>query len=567
MLLQRFMHFFGTFSDKKKNSQKLRWQCFGRKNLILLTFFVSFLWLELKTIYHSVYIKGKGTEEILAELNRFRSDKQVVNQVRGKLRVSVSRRRSISVMIGLEGSPLGNAEIFGLVFGEGGELDAEMLQVGFGDFLVELLGQHVDADLVFAGFGPEFDLGQDLVGERVAHDEGGMTHSAAEIDETAFGEQDDVFAVFEGVAIDLGLDVVLLGVLVQPGGVYLAVEMSDVADDGVFEHLLEVVAFDDAGAAGGGDEDARLLDGFVHRRHFEPFHGGLEGVDGIDLGDQDAGAERAQGLGAAFADVSVSGDGGDFAGDHDVGGALDAVDQRLAAAVEVVELGLGHRVVDVDGGDHEFALLVQLVKIVDAGGGFFGAALDAGQEVGVLGVDEVGQVTPVVEDHVEGLAVREEDGLLDAPKVLFVGHPLPRVDGNARRRDGRSSVVLSGEDVTAGPGDVGAEFEKRFDEDGGLDGHVEAAGDAGALQRLGGAVLLTQHHQAGHLVLRHVQHFAAPFRLRDIRHLERKFLLRSHDYMRVLSELASRDIHTYISPTIRDVYAVWLFPGVENRPR
>jgi len=90
-------------------------------------------------------------------------------------------------MIGLERSPLGNAEIFGLVFGEGGELDAEMLQVGFGDFLVELLGQHVDADLVLAGFGPEFDLGQDLVGERVAHDEGGMTHSAAEIDETALG--------------------------------------------------------------------------------------------------------------------------------------------------------------------------------------------------------------------------------------------------------------------------------------------------------------------------------------------------------------------------------------------
>jgi len=28
---------------KKKDSQKLRWQCFGRKNLRLLTFFVSFL--------------------------------------------------------------------------------------------------------------------------------------------------------------------------------------------------------------------------------------------------------------------------------------------------------------------------------------------------------------------------------------------------------------------------------------------------------------------------------------------------------------------------------------------
>merc|ERR1719209_788752 len=309
--------------EKKKDSQKLRWQCFGRKNLRLLTFFCFFLMTRVKDYLPlGIYIKGErhrgdisGTKPVpFRQVGRQPSP--------GETACLCLSRRSISVMIGLEGSPLGNAEIFGLVFSEGGELDAEMLQVSFGDFLVELLGQHVDADLVLAGFGPEFDLGQDLVGKRVAHDEGGMTHSAAEIDETALGEQNDVFAVFEGVAIDLGLDVVLLGVLVQPGGVDLAIEMSDVTDDGVFEHLLEVVAFDDAGAAGGGDEDARLLDGFVHSRHFEPFHGGLEGVDGIDLGDQDAGAERAQGLGAAFADVSVSGDGGDFAGDHDVGGAL-----------------------------------------------------------------------------------------------------------------------------------------------------------------------------------------------------------------------------------------------------
>src|SRR5688572_32749621 len=37
-----------------------------------------------------------------------------------------------------------------------------------------------------------------------------------------------------------------------------------------------------------------------------------------------------------------------LAGDHDVGRALDAVDQRLAAAVEVVELRLGDRIVDID---------------------------------------------------------------------------------------------------------------------------------------------------------------------------------------------------------------------------
>jgi hypothetical protein len=58
---------------------------------------------------------------------------------------------------------------------------------------------------------------------------------------------------------------------------------------------------------------------------------------------------------AAFADVAVTADDGDLAGDHDVGGALDAVRQRFAAAVEIVELRLGDGVVHVDGGHEQLA--------------------------------------------------------------------------------------------------------------------------------------------------------------------------------------------------------------------
>ena len=269
-----------------------------------------------------------------------------------------------------------------------------------------------------------------------------MTHGASEIDQTALGEEDDVFAVFEGVAIDLGLHVTLNGVVVEPGGVDLAVEMSDVADDGVFQHLFEMAALDDAGAARGGDKDASFLAGLVHGGDLEAFHGGLQGVDGIDFRDQDAGAESAESLSAAFAHVTVSGDDGDLAGDHDVGGALDAIDERLPAAVEVVKLGFGDGVVDVDGGDLEKSLLVELVEIVDARSGLLGAAVDAIEQVGIFGVNEVGQVAAVVEDHVEGLPVWEEDGLLDAPKVLLVRHSLPRVDRDAGRGDGGGGVVL-----------------------------------------------------------------------------------------------------------------------------
>ena len=127
--------------------------------------------------------------------------------------------------------------------------------------------------------------------------------------------------------------------------------------------------------AGGGDEDVGLVGGVVHRDHAVAFHRRLQRADRVDLGDPHLGRQRAQRLGRALADVAVAGDDRDLAGDHHVGRALDAVDQRLAAAVEVVELALGHRVVDVDGGKGAGALLRHLVEALHAGGGLLGDAL------------------------------------------------------------------------------------------------------------------------------------------------------------------------------------------------
>ena len=75
--------------------------------------------------------------------------------------------------------------------------------------------------------------------------------------------------------------------------------------------------------------------------------------------------------------------------------------------------------------------------------------------------------------------------------------------------DRRGGVVLGGEDVAADPADVGAQRGQRLDEDGGLHGHVQRAGDAGAGERLGVAVLGAQRHEAGHLVLGEVDLLAA----------------------------------------------------------
>ena len=62
-------------------------------------------------------------------------------------------------------------------------------------------------------------------------------------------------------------------------------------------------------------------------------------------------------------------------------------------------------------------------------------------------------------------------------------------------------VVLRREDVARAPAHLGAERDERLDEDRGLDGHVQRARDARALERLGVGVLGAGGHQAGHLVL------------------------------------------------------------------
>ena len=117
-----------------------------------------------------------------------------------------------------------------------------------------------------------------------------------------------------------------------------------------------VLVRDHVEVAGRRDEDVGLVGGVLHGHDAIAFHRRLQRADRIDLGDPDLGRQRAQRLGAALADIAVAAHHGDLAGDHHVGGALDAVDQRFAAAVQVVELGLGDRVVDVDGREGELAV-------------------------------------------------------------------------------------------------------------------------------------------------------------------------------------------------------------------
>ena len=57
-------------------------------------------------------------------------------------------------------------------------------------------------------------------------------------------------------------------------------------------------------------------------------------------------------------------------------------------------------------------------------------------------MDKVGEISSVVKDHVQGLAVGEDEGLLDAPDVLLVGLSLPGVDRDATSCHGGCRMVL-----------------------------------------------------------------------------------------------------------------------------
>ena len=170
-------------------------------------------------------------------------------------------------------------------------------------------------------------------------------------------------------------------------------------------------------------------------------------------------------------------------------------------------------------GNSSSPFFAHLVEAVHAGGGLFGHALDLAEPlryqpglgsrrflieaksatssslVGLRDQRRVGLrlraqvqqqrgVAAVVQDHVGALAVGPfEDAVRCSPSIPPASRPSRRTPACRPRRCG-GGVVLGGEDVAGGPAHLGAERLQRLDQHRGLDGHVQRAGDARALQRL-----------------------------------------------------------------------------------
>ena len=189
-------------------------------------------------------------------------------------------------------------------------------------------------------------------------------------------------AIGECDLVDLRLDVVPLQVL-QRVHLNFRVEVADVADHGAVLHLAHVLDGDHVDIAGAGDEDIGARRRVFHRGDLVALHRRLQRADRVDLRHQHAAAGLAQRGGRAFADVAEAGDHRHLARHHHVGATADAVDQRFAAAVEVVEFRFGDAVVDVDRREQQAAFLGHLIEPVHAGGGLFG---DAAHFLGELAV-------------------------------------------------------------------------------------------------------------------------------------------------------------------------------------
>jgi hypothetical protein len=84
------------------------------------------------------------------------------------------------------------------------------------------------------------------------------------------------------------------------------------------------------------------------------------------------------------------------------------------------------------------------------------------------------------------------------------------------RRLRRRRVILRRIDVARRPADVGAERLQRLDQHGGLDRHVQAAGDPCAAQRLRWRELVANRHQSRHFRLGDRDLLATPIGKRQI---------------------------------------------------
>ena len=288
--------------------------------------------------------------------------------------------------------------------------------------------------------------------------------------------------------------------------------MTNVANHRLVLHQAEVALSHDVLVSGCRAYDVGAGNGAVHSLDLVAVHGSLKRTNWVNLGDDYACTSASERSSRALAHVAVACNHHNLTGHHEVGSAAYRVYCRLLAAVFVVELRLGHRIVHVDGRQGKGTSNHALVEAVHPGSGFFRNSANAGNQLWVAIKNHVGQVAAVVKNHVEGmLALAKKQGLLDAPIKFFFGHALPGIHADSGRGNSCSCMVLRRENIARRPGHLSAQLHERFNQNSRLNGHVQAACNPSTTKGLTDAVLLAKGHQSGHFCLGEGNFFASPF--------------------------------------------------------
>ena len=220
--------------------------------------------------------------------------------------------------------------------------------------------------------------------------------------------------------------------------------MARVAQDGAFLHLHHVRRGDDVFASGHGYKDIAQRGRLIHGIHVEAVHDRLHRAHRVDLADDDLGAQGTGPHGNALAAPAIAGH--PLSGHDQVGGAHDAVPNRLAGAIAVVKHELHLGVVDADHGKVELSPLGARPEPKHAGGGLLASAHHAFGQIGPFFVQYMNQIAAVIDDDV-GLAFKSGHQMI---VIFLIAGPVPGAYRHALAGQPGGHVVLGGQGIGAG---------------------------------------------------------------------------------------------------------------------
>jgi hypothetical protein len=168
-----------------------------------------------------------------------------------------------------------------------------------------------------------------------------VASSTPKVHQTTLSKDNDAsVGLREHPAVSLGLDGDALDTRVGLETVHvdLIVKVTDVANNGIVLHLPHVVNHDDVLVASGGHNDVSLGENILQGKNLEALHEGLEGTDGVNLSHDDTGTSLLHGGSTALADITITTDNSNLAGNHYIGSPHQAIREGVAATVQIVKL-------------------------------------------------------------------------------------------------------------------------------------------------------------------------------------------------------------------------------------